>query len=349
MSLLSSVPVEVLEQIFRYILFSRHRQPIALLQTNRLINEICSPMLHADLMFSSTIQLNLFAAQCRLSAPPRTFSLSLPGAVVDPEVFDHLHRALGHCLQCFPDPAKLQLHSMRLCLNSHPMNAEALLRAFSFIDPFEFEWTSPDPDHHFSICIVPQVAESLFECFTSWTRLHHLKLCRLSFPSGLGSGDTTGPTLSSALCTTLQPGEDLPIINDVNIDRTSGRVQPLPYLHTIELSQVIFLDPAEVARIACAPSLARTLRRLSVVDAYQDSIWGPRVRLSDVESALRRHSELIHDIDACKIGENRVDELHIDGGERLRYLHSNLIRLREIVRCEAKIDRIMGGDRADMK
>ena len=131
---LSSVPLEVLEQIFAYILFSNNRPPTALLRTNRLINEICTPMLHADLVFNSTAQLNLFASQCQLSVPPRSFSLSLPGAVVDPNIFTCLYHALGCCVQRFPAPPRLQLHSMRLCLNSHPMNAEALLQALSLVE-----------------------------------------------------------------------------------------------------------------------------------------------------------------------------------------------------------------------
>lgn len=132
--LLTAVPVEVLEEIFRHVLFARDTNPTALLRTNKLIYEICNPMLHSDLVFSSQTQLSLFASQCLPSVPPRTLSLSLPGAFVESTVFSHLHDVLSRCLQCFPTTAKLHLNAMRFCLNSHPLGAEALFQALSLTE-----------------------------------------------------------------------------------------------------------------------------------------------------------------------------------------------------------------------
>lgn len=139
-----------------------------------------------------------------------------------------------------------------------------------------------------------------------------------------------------------------------SVDSTPARTQPLADLHTIELNQVIFLNPEEVARIACSQSLAQTLRRLSIVDAYQDSIWGPRVRISDVESAVRKRFELEPHMDLSRVGVHHDHDINVlfancpcCEGDSLRHLDHALSRVHEVVRCEAKVDRIMGGDRAD--
>ncbi len=133
---LTSVPVELLEQIFKHVLFSRGRRPTALLRTNKFIYEICLPMLHSDLVFSSPIQLSLFASHCLLAVSPRTLSLSLPGAVVDSSVFTRLQETLTRCLQSFPLTRRLQLHSVRFCLNSHPLSVScsALFQALSLTE-----------------------------------------------------------------------------------------------------------------------------------------------------------------------------------------------------------------------
>lgn len=59
-----------------------------------------------------------------------------------------------------------------------------------------------------------------------------------------------------------------------------------------------------------------------MVDAYQESIWGRRLRRSDIEKA------------ALALTLNMTAPTVVD-------------RIREIVRCEARHERIMGGDRSD--
>lgn len=69
------------------------------------------------------------------------------------------------------------------------------------------------------------------------------------------------------------------------------------------------------------PAGSRTnLEEIRLVDAYQESIWGPRLRRSDIE--------------AVALAMNKDEEEVLE-------------RVRRLIRCEAKTERIVGGDRVD--
>lgn len=90
------------------------------------------------------------------------------------------------------------------------------------------------------------------------------------------------------------------------------------------------MDPFEVACIACASDL-EALQEIKVVDAYQGSIWGPRVRKTDVKKAA-------------------TSGRFVDPTLEFELLHSEkdrLVRIRQLVKCEARTERIMGGDRVE--
>jgi len=72
--------------------------------------------------------------------------------------------------------------------------------------------------------------------------------------------------------------------------------------------------------MVCLPGQDR-LEMVRLVDTYSDSIWGPRIRRSDVEKAVL--SLGLEDHDAC------------------------VLQVQRVVKCEAKTERIMGGDRAE--
>ena len=65
------------------------------------------------------------------------------------------------------------------------------------------------------------------------------------------------------------------------------------------------------------------LESIRLVDAYRESIWGPRIRRGDVERAAM----------GLGIGIGNKKEL--------------IERVRKLVRCEARTERIMGGDRVE--
>lgn len=151
----------------------------------------------------------------------------------------------------------------------------------------------------------------------TWTRLRRLTLTNLAFP----------------LTPSLTFEEPLP--------RAFGLVSP-PYktitlsrLETIYLGQITFLYPSEIAMIACAPELV-SLRSIQVVDAYQGSIWGPRVRLVDVEKAAT-HLYL----------QAMGSDTETSPSTTEFFVKKQIERVRALVRCEGKNERIMGGDRMD--
>jgi len=72
------------------------------------------------------------------------------------------------------------------------------------------------------------------------------------------------------------------------------------------------------------------LKQVRLVDAYSESIWGVRIRRSDVEKA---------GIALFATGEVG---LGIKGDAEVM-----IARIRRLVTCERKTERIIGGDRVD--
>lgn len=72
------------------------------------------------------------------------------------------------------------------------------------------------------------------------------------------------------------------------------------------------------------------LEHVSLIDAYQESIWGLRVRRSDIEAA----AALI--VRSASSNEDEVHEAEILAAIEL---------VRKKVLCAGKTERIMGGDR----
>lgn len=94
-----------------------------------------------------------------------------------------------------------------------------------------------------------------------------------------------------------------------------------PLLRTLHLERATFLPSRPIALLACQ-SPQGILEEICLVDAYQESIWGRRLRRSDVENA------------AVALAASTGGGVALD-------------RVREVVRCEARHERIIGGDRSD--
>ncbi|KAH9941529.1 hypothetical protein B0H21DRAFT_752328 [Amylocystis lapponica] len=102
---------------------------------------------------------------------------------------------------------------------------------------------------------------------------------------------------------------------------SSAPLLPLiPSLRTLYLGQATFLPPSAVALMVCHPD-QRCLELVRLVDAYGESIWGQRIRRKDVEKAA--------------------------GSLNVRKRDALVAQVRRLVRCEAKTERIMGGDRVE--
>lgn len=122
----------------------------------------------------------------------------------------------------------------------------------------------------------------------------------------------------------------------------------IPSLQIFHLGQVIFLNPSSVAALIFDPSEfliskiqfinllvstidSESLEKLYLVDAYLESIWGPRLRRSDVERAARTLRSTLDGDEAL------AQELNEDAIDRIRCT----------IFCEAQTERIIGGDRVE--
>lgn len=81
------------------------------------------------------------------------------------------------------------------------------------------------------------------------------------------------------------------------------------------------------------------ITQIRIVDAYKGSIWGLRLRRSDIENAVMGELGIVVNHRVTKVPEDPHKPERAAAAERIR----------SIVICEAKNERIMGGDRADNK
>ena len=78
----------------------------------------------------------------------------------------------------------------------------------------------------------------------------------------------------------------------------------------------------------------KDLRSVHLVDAYSESIWGPRLRRSDIEFVA--------------IQSLGGDKPFLDSKGVSNMTSNEIIdNIRNIVICEAKTERIIGGDRVE--
>ncbi|KAH0831100.1 hypothetical protein J3R83DRAFT_13666 [Lanmaoa asiatica] len=95
----------------------------------------------------------------------------------------------------------------------------------------------------------------------------------------------------------------------------------IPSLRSLYIGQATFLHPQAVAGMFCKGKMVR-LDVIQLVDAYSESIWGPRLRRSDIERAA---------VTLCRTEEQTA----------------MIARVKRVVTCEKKTERIMGGDRVE--
>ncbi|KAF8579959.1 hypothetical protein K439DRAFT_339820 [Ramaria rubella] len=300
------LPPELFEEILRFAL-SAHPAPHAIPRVNSSWAAFSLPLLHANISLTSIQQLHLFStAQGVLccAAGGREVEVRLPGGTEGTGLWAMISRALARCHGHGAADSNSKtccrgVRVLRLCLNSHlnDPNAHLISEALCRVSPEVFAWRGPDPDHHFSTAIVSTAAHQLCKAIATWSALHTLELSNIAF---LNNGFD--------LCEALLDARTLPFSS------YSGPVR-------VVISQAVFILPIVVLRIALGVSMLEELR---LIDVYQHSIWGFRLRLDDVE-------RLVTDERACGVYTSEKEAL---------------ARVRDVVCCVARTERLIGGDRA---
>ena len=99
------------------------------------------------------------------------------------------------------------------------------------------------------------------------------------------------------------------------------------------------MSPYTIASfIQAIQSSPNNLQKVRLVDVYKESIWGFRLRLSDVEEAAMMLTLL-----------NLRHEEHAELLHRKELVMGALEMIRRVVVCEAQTERIIGGDRDEDK
>ncbi|KAF8895904.1 hypothetical protein CPB84DRAFT_1782161 [Gymnopilus junonius] len=304
------LPPEILHEILSYSLLNVQIRPTptALLTTCSLFRDISTRITYTDLQFTTRYQLSSFIATYSnrpVPYAPRSIEIGITSDSSN-LLFSDIFALFS---QCFSSPdddvakdesGRLSLESLQLRTNSHAFDPQIdmIYLSLCLVNPTRFTWTGPDPPHHFSIAIVPQAICPLFRALATYTNLAYLELTHLAMPP-----------------------DSLPTI---------------PSLRELHLGQVVFLKPLTIANFVLDPGMNK-LERVDLVDAYKASIWGYRIRRSDIEKAATHGDDSIP-LDSPNNSPTQTEKPTTAG---------NLDVIRKVVVCKARTECIMGGDRVE--
>ncbi|KAH6903154.1 hypothetical protein BKA70DRAFT_1301714 [Coprinopsis sp. MPI-PUGE-AT-0042] len=326
----------------------RHKHsPLSVLLACKRLHEITQRHLYTHLEFRSAARLKNFEkAYChggtsgrkRPPYAPRTITIAF---------HNDLETRLFERLQCIlhlfsPPPSwsmqkepfdygadnierdeggRLVLDCLSLQCYSHAMdlNVRMIGLALGSINPREFIWTGPDPPHHLSTAIVFEATPYLFTALQTYTNLTSLKLTNIALlmPDNYWRSQFTGFEESKSL--------------EHSNPSKWGRLPTTPSLKEIYIGQAVYVS-AEIIAAALLSPLNSQLEEIRLVDAYKESIWGPRMRRSDIENAA---ISLVAGLPSQGV-EGK------DGFEAVKKA------VRERVVCEAVLGRINGGETVDL-
>ncbi|KAF4612198.1 hypothetical protein D9613_003694 [Agrocybe pediades] len=313
---MGSLPAELLIEILSYFLNDKAdihiRSPTALLTSNSLLSDIAMKILYTELYFKNSAQITLFLTTYRNGKvppyAPRFADFDFVGTDSS-RLFWDIHELFT---RCFTSPelnverdahGRPCLELLRICANTHAFDYdhERIYDALSLVNSKRFIWDGPNPPHHFSIAIVPPAVQPLFRALSTYTNLIYLKLTYLS----------------------------MTFVNH-------GKLPIIPSLQTFHFGQVVFLEPADVSSFVLHPSMNK-LQEVKLVDAYKGSIWGARIRRSDIEAATTASGPL-GSPNATGVAQRSLP---------VPCSPTNQDIIRRIVVCKATTERIIGGDRAE--
>ncbi|CAA7266245.1 unnamed protein product [Cyclocybe aegerita] len=293
------LPPEIVQEIVEMSLLSS-RSPMALLTSCSAFRDIVQQILYAGITFTSRAQLRSFTmTYCRTPVPyaPRAIAVHITNDDFSNIVFSDFSTLVSTCFWSASYGPKvsrdqngrlvLDLLLLRLYSHMYDPGIERIYSALSQINPRRFIWTGPDPPHHFSIAIVPNAIPHLFKALSTYTNLTELRLANIKVDDALEE-------------------EGFPVI---------------PSLELLYMGQVVFLPSVTIANLILDPGMEQ-LERVNLVDAYTGSIWGPRLRRSDVVRAALLHLD-------PENSDPRKSEMAKE-------------TIESILVCEARTERIMG-------
>ncbi|KAI8972430.1 hypothetical protein BD414DRAFT_581328 [Trametes punicea] len=313
---LSQIPVELLQEILKYAL---EDNPCAadVLSVNKQFLAVGQPLLHARLRFRSINQLILFSrGTSPLACVPRSLSISLAGGSADFEVFKHLAAALERCKRSVRVTDTSRLHE------AGDANADGVPQIP--LDSLSLRLHSHMNNPHLGyIYEALSLANPKSFVWMGPDPEHHFSTAIVpSATYHLIRALSTWTAIEHITLTNLSfPSDELGL--NTPFSRDAPLLPGLPSLRTLYIGQATLLPPSTVAAMLALPEYA-TLSHVRLVDTYRYSIWGPRMRRRDIEQA----AETL-------------------GGLREEQRAELIERVRRVVSCEKKTERIMGGDSGD--
>ncbi|KAI1790081.1 hypothetical protein LXA43DRAFT_530627 [Ganoderma leucocontextum] len=317
---LAVMPIELLQEILAFALRG-HRRPAELLCVNKTFLKLGQPILHAHLEFCSIGQLILFSeGTTRLACAPRTLAIALAGGSADFEIFKHMAAALRRCLNSTMasrgDVGGHDFGANSSCLDGTKLSLGLLsLRLHSH---------SGNP-HLSYVYEALALANPKTFVWRGPDPDHHFSTAIVPLATyHLARAIGTWTTVEHITLTNMSfPSDELGLHTSFS---KAPLLPSLPRLRTLYIGQATFLPPRAAAAMV-AQSANSALECVRLVDTYRHSIWGPRIRRRDIEDAV----VMLADVVAA--GEERQREV--------------LERVRRVVRCEKKTERIQGGDNGD--
>ncbi|KAF9453305.1 hypothetical protein P691DRAFT_694929 [Macrolepiota fuliginosa MF-IS2] len=309
MPLSSALPNELLLEILALIR-SDCQNPLDVFLVSSDFYLLFSQLIYGHLEFKKITQLTRFLDTFGASFIPQPIRKVTVDVYNDLSLglYTHLRNFFSLCAAApgaeVDDRGRVVFEGLKFRFHTHARDdsLHTIYEALACVNPRTFTWVGPDPPHHFSAAIVPAALPHVLRALATQTNLTHLTLSHAKFPDN-------GEVLS---------------------------LPRFPSLKTLTLSQVIFLQPEIVAGFLMNSGAGCSqLEYIELVDAYQQSIWGPRLRRSNIEAAAHVHVQL------GDIGEDGVTQPNRTESILAEVLH----KIRRIVVCRGKFERIIGGDR----
>ncbi|EKM78378.1 hypothetical protein AGABI1DRAFT_129494 [Agaricus bisporus var. burnettii JB137-S8] len=305
MPLTNPLPTELLLEILAQLPVNSN--PLDILLVSSSFYHVFSELLYGHLKFRRIDQLtrflNTFNSTTSIPRPIRSITIDVDNGL-RLGLYAHIQALFSLCKAAphaeIDDHGRLVLENLKFRFHTHSRGNDlsVIYDALTLVNPRTFTW------------IVPAALSYVLQALATHTNLTHLTLSHVKFPDN---------------------GEIL-------------LLPEFPSLKSLTLSQVIFLrsdivleylmKSANIHPFECQGSQLESIR---LIDAYQHSIWGSRLRRSHIENAATRRFtfEAFND-----------DSLpHADQADSMLTEVSVLQKIRRVVLCQGKFERIIGGDR----